>query len=74
MPNPTLIAIRRSMVLLKLLQKFDGANFLGMEADLSLISQFVVDKISIHDLAAMCLVIGIKNAGLHEPLFLDART
>ena len=44
-----------------------------MQADLnSLLAQIAVDKISIHDLAAMCLVVGMKNAGLQEPLFRDA--
>ena len=63
----------QTMALLKLLQQFDGTNFLGMQADLnSLLTQIAVDKISIRDLAAMCLVVGIKNAGLREPLFRDA--
>ena len=63
----------QTMALLKLLQQFDGTNFLGMQADLnSLLTQIAVDKISIRDLAAMCLVVCIKNAGLREPLFRDA--
>jgi len=63
----------QTMALLKLLRQFDSTNFLGMQADLnSLFTQIAADKISIHDLAAMCLVVSIKNAGLREPLCHDA--
>jgi hypothetical protein len=52
----------RTMVQIKLLKKIDDTNFLGMQADLkSLFAQIAVDKISIRDLTAMCLVVGIET-------------
>jgi len=58
----------RTMALMKLLEKFDDTNFLGMQADLkSLLAQIAVDKISIRDLAAMCLVVGIVTLAFANP-------
>jgi len=58
----------QTMALLKLHQQFDGTNFLGMQADLnSLLAQIAVDKISICDPAAMCLVVGSKMLAFENP-------
>jgi len=61
------------MQLLKILQTFDGSNFMDLQADInSLLDQNAVEQIGIHDLAVMCLVVGVKHAGREEPVFREA--
>jgi len=61
------------MQLLKILQTFDGSNFMDLQADInSLLDQIAVEQIGIRDLVSMCLVVGVKHAGREEPLFREA--
>jgi len=58
----------QTMALIKLLEIIDDTNFLVMQADLkSLLAQIAVDKISIRDLVAMCLVVGIETLAFANP-------
>jgi len=46
---------------------------MDLQADInSLLDQIAVEQIGIRDLAAMCLVVGVKHAGREEPLFREA--
>jgi len=61
------------MELLRLLRQFDGSHYKTLETDINLLlEQISAKKLSIHDLTAMFLVMGIKRASKDNPAWRDA--
>jgi len=57
-----------TMELFHLLHQFDGSHYKTLESDINLLlEQISAEKLSIRDLTAMCLVMGIKYAGQDNP-------
>ena len=63
----------KTMELFHLLQQFDGSQYKTLETDINLLlEQISAEKLSIRDLTAMCLVMGIKYAGQDNPAWREA--
>ena len=63
----------KTMELLHLLQTFDGSHYRTLETDIHLLlEQISNEDLSIRDLTAMCLVMGIKFAGRNNAVWRDA--
>jgi len=61
------------MELFHLLQQFDGSHYKTLETDINLLlEQISAENLSICDLTAMCLVMGIKYAGKDNPAWREA--
>ena len=63
----------KTIELLHLLQHFDGSHYRTLETDIHLLlEQISSEDLSIRDLTAMCLVMGIKFAGRNNAAWRDA--
>jgi len=63
----------KTMELLHLLQQFDGSHYKTLETDIHLLlEQISSEDLSIRDLTAMCLVMGIKFVGRNNAAWHDA--
>ena len=61
------------MELFHLLQQFDGSHYKTLETDINLLlEQISAEELSIRDLTAMCVVMGIKYAGKDNPAWREA--
>jgi len=61
------------MELFHLLQQFDGSHYKTLETDINLLlEQISAEELSIRDLTAMCVVMGIKYAGKDKPAWREA--